>query len=476
MSTISFRPLESGDFARLARWQSSPHVARWWRDPADLASIAAEYGPVVDGCDPTEVFVIHHRGQPMGIIQRYRVNDYPAWGKALDLEGAIGIDYYLGDERVTGRGLGSQVIGAFARDTLSTHRDVGVIVAAPQQENVASWRALEKAGFERLWSGQLDSDDPSDAGPAYVYVLRAHRSEPSPRHPNYRERSSLPTELRRTTVSTLVQQWVTTQTGAKILRARRLAGASSTAVHGLYLSDGRRLVLRRYAWPGFLQAEPLAPGRELDALQFASRHRLAVPDVVGADVTGDAVGDGVPVLLMTFLPGRAIALPDTDRLAQALAAIHEVDPAGFAHDYFPWFEGVAVTPPPASSQPALWEKAIGLWRDAVPPYQPTFIHRDFHPGNVLWSRRRLSGVVDWANACRGPRGCDVATCHSNLVEWAGADAARRFVAAYESLTGEPFNRYWEMVGILENEPSAWTPRGLATYEPRLARAVAAISE
>jgi aminoglycoside 6'-N-acetyltransferase len=42
----------------------------------------------------------------------------------------------------------------------------------PQQENVASWRALEKAGFERIFAGPLESDDPSDSGPAFVYALR----------------------------------------------------------------------------------------------------------------------------------------------------------------------------------------------------------------------------------------------------------------------------------------------------------------
>jgi hypothetical protein len=46
------------------------------------------------------------------------------------------------------------------------------------------------------------------------------------------------------------------------------SGRSSTAVHGLRLFDGRRLVLRRYVWPAFLEDEPVAPSRELDALRF----------------------------------------------------------------------------------------------------------------------------------------------------------------------------------------------------------------
>jgi hypothetical protein len=40
---VSFRPLTEGDLPLLARWQSRPHVARWWHDASDLESITARY-------------------------------------------------------------------------------------------------------------------------------------------------------------------------------------------------------------------------------------------------------------------------------------------------------------------------------------------------------------------------------------------------------------------------------------------------
>jgi aminoglycoside/choline kinase family phosphotransferase len=152
-----------------------------------------------------------------------------------------------------------------------------------------------------------------------------------------------------------------------------------------------------------------------------------------------------------------------------------VDPAGLGHEYFPWYQGTTTAPPAASRWPALWETAIGLWHDAVPAYTPTFVHRDFHPGNVLWWRGRVAGVVDWANACAGPAGCDVATCRANLLDWAGEPAADGFRAAYESLTGRTVDPYWDMACILENGASLWTRDRLAAAEPELARAVGAIT-
>ena len=181
--TISFRPLRRADFPMLARWQASPHVARWWKEPADLATIATKYTPTVEGRDPTEVFVIELEGAPVGIIQRYLMADYPDWAAAIGFGNAAGIDYYLGEAELTGKGTGSRVIAGFAAETLARYPQVPVVVAAPQQDNVASWRALEKAGFERLWAGRPDSDDPSDAGPAYVYGLRRQEGTTTPTPP-----------------------------------------------------------------------------------------------------------------------------------------------------------------------------------------------------------------------------------------------------------------------------------------------------
>ena len=168
---ITFRSLQMEDMALLVRWQSQPHVARWWQEPADLESITARYAAVVRRTEPAEAFIIELDELPIGLIQRYRHRDHPAWDRAVGVPGAVGIDYYIGEPTHLGRGLGSTAIAAFATDTLQHYPDVDCVVAVPQQKNAASWRSLEEAGFVRVWSGILDSDDPSDEGPAFVYRL-----------------------------------------------------------------------------------------------------------------------------------------------------------------------------------------------------------------------------------------------------------------------------------------------------------------
>jgi aminoglycoside 6'-N-acetyltransferase len=172
MSDPVFRPLRSVDLPLVAHWQGRLHVARWWKEPADLASVTSRYLPTIDGRDPTEAFIIEFGGEPIGLIQRYLLADNPDWAGAMGIDDGIGIDYFIGEQPMTGKGIGTRIIARFAEDTFVRFPAVPLVVAAPQQDNVASWRALEKAGFRRVAAKQLESDDPSDAGPAYIYVLR----------------------------------------------------------------------------------------------------------------------------------------------------------------------------------------------------------------------------------------------------------------------------------------------------------------
>ena len=292
------------------------------------------------------------------------------------------------------------------------------------------------------------------------------------RHPNQRRAADLPAELRRAPVPSEVRRWIATAIGAPVVSVRRLPGASTAAVHAVTLADGRNLVVRQYAWAWVLVDEPEAPTQELEALVYGAEHGLPVPAVVAADLSGEEVGDGVPVLLMERLRGRAVASPDITKLARLLAQLHNIAGVGFQHRYFPWCRDSSTRPPKACRNPAGWQEALDVWRSSEPAYRPVFIHRDFHPGNVLWWRGRVSGLVDWANACIGPAGIDVSTCRWNLAEWAGEGVASAFVTAYDTLTGRQQSPYWDVAWVLEHDwDQVAAPERVWTAEGRLADAL-----
>ncbi len=160
----------------MSSWLSRPHVRAWWAEDADLGSVERRYGPAVDGHDATELFVVEVDGQAVGMLQRYRIEDNPDWEQSLAPSGAyedaIGIDYLIGEESFVGIGLGPKIIEQLVTGTWERYPDVGQVVVAVAQGNRPSWRALEKAGFERTWAGTIVSDDPGGTGPSFVYVRR----------------------------------------------------------------------------------------------------------------------------------------------------------------------------------------------------------------------------------------------------------------------------------------------------------------
>ena len=173
---MGLRPFGGADFALLSAWLAVPHVQAWWREEHDLAAVEARYRPAVDGTDPTELFIVERGAEPVGFVQRYRLDDDPAWREALAVAAvphpAAGIDYLIGRPELIGQGLGPELIGLLVTDTWRRYPDVIAVVVDVAQQNRRSWRALERAGFVRHWAGTLVSDDPSDAGPCYVYVRR----------------------------------------------------------------------------------------------------------------------------------------------------------------------------------------------------------------------------------------------------------------------------------------------------------------
>jgi aminoglycoside phosphotransferase (APT) family kinase protein len=80
-----------------------------------------------------------------------------------------------------------------------------------------------------------------------------------------------------------------------------------------------------------------------------------------------------------------------------LGQIHAFRPDERARprEYQSWaFEAKRVVPDWAN-QAELWREAFALLAGGPPAYEPVFLHRDFHLGNVLWEDTTVTGVVDW---------------------------------------------------------------------------------
>jgi aminoglycoside 6'-N-acetyltransferase len=116
------------------------------REPGDLASVEAEYGPGVDGAEPTHVFLIEHGGRPVGWIRWFRWSDYPEHALQLGAElSSAGIDLAINELTMTG--LGTVAISRFLRPLIFRDPNLTAVIADPEESNIRSLRAFEKVGF-----------------------------------------------------------------------------------------------------------------------------------------------------------------------------------------------------------------------------------------------------------------------------------------------------------------------------------------
>jgi aminoglycoside 6'-N-acetyltransferase len=143
---IEFRPMTADDLRLLHTWLRREHVKRWWRDTETYEEVVEHYLPELE-----QHYVIAFDGRPIGMIQTYLVDDNPEWQQIVEVgDGVAGVDLLIGEEELTGRGLGPRVLEAFVRDLVFSRPDTTSCVATVEEANSRSWRAFEKAGFRHV--------------------------------------------------------------------------------------------------------------------------------------------------------------------------------------------------------------------------------------------------------------------------------------------------------------------------------------
>jgi aminoglycoside phosphotransferase (APT) family kinase protein len=179
---------------------------------------------------------------------------------------------------------------------------------------------------------------------------------------------------------------------------------------------------------------------EWSRLKSAQRATAPVPKPIAADL--ESVWFGRPVVVMSWLPGHADVTPkDPDSwvaaLAHTLARIHETE--------LTEAEGALPSPPrtehwqPEGDSDPLTAAAVIAVTARLPSLSShhVFTHGDFHPGNVLWQRGRVTGVVDWSAARLEARWSELAYCRADVCLLLGPDVADRLADEYCAIVGAP---------------------------------------
>ncbi len=143
-----------------------------------------------------------------------------------------------------------------------------------------------------------------------------------------------------------------------------------------------------------------------------------------------------------------------DQLARAAAVLHAtvVPPDARPRRFEFWVPPRPAVPVWAGNRD-LWRRALEIYAGSPPATPSGLVHRDFHPGNVLWVGDKITGIIDWAETSWGPADLDVMHSRTNFAVLHSIDQAYEFSAAYLDTAGtvdpDPeAQRFWAVSDIL----------------------------
>ncbi len=190
-------------------------------------------------------------------------------------------------------------------------------------------------------------------------------------------------------------------------------------------------------------------------------HRLVdclwAPRCLASDPFGTASGS--PAILQSLVVGSPQMVPRSipDWLRGLSLSTHEIAGSGIAldevTDFAPWLPDSDETPRWCSS-PARFNRSLEDFRNGVLPSASgphRFVHRDLHPGNVLFENGCWVGIVDWAHGCRGVAEVDVSRCRVEIALLAGLEAANSYLRMCADLVPN-YDFRWDVLVALELSP------------------------
>jgi aminoglycoside 6'-N-acetyltransferase len=123
-------------------WLETREVKRWWGNPDEQYDLISG-----DLNEPAmDQYIVSTSDAPFGYLQCY---DLTAWNSGFgdQPKGTRGIDLFIGEGDMIGRGHGSALIRTFVDNRLRTNAPR--IVTDPDPANKRAIRAYENAGFIR---------------------------------------------------------------------------------------------------------------------------------------------------------------------------------------------------------------------------------------------------------------------------------------------------------------------------------------
>ncbi len=161
--SLEFKEFSKSDLSFTDKWLKQPHVKEFW-GVSNFDESYEEYVLRTSTDSSVHQFTIQHKDQPIGYIQYYwasKVGD--GWWEGFP-DYTIGFDFYIGEPKLLGKGLGKKVIVEFCSYIFNTTNALEII-GDPNPKNIRIQAILQECGFNQI--GSINTPD----GEAILFKL-----------------------------------------------------------------------------------------------------------------------------------------------------------------------------------------------------------------------------------------------------------------------------------------------------------------
>lgn len=144
-NNIAFKTFKEDHLLLLKKWLQEPHVKEFWQETDDDDKLKSKF---IEELPKRSVdsFVIYYNHEPIGYIQSYKADKVGnGWWPNADPT-TYGIDLFIGEYEMLGKGIGTQVIKNFI-NKLRENPNVKSIIIDPEPNNLRMIHICEKLGF-----------------------------------------------------------------------------------------------------------------------------------------------------------------------------------------------------------------------------------------------------------------------------------------------------------------------------------------
>lgn len=147
LNGLSIRAMSESDYPCMTKWLNDDLVIEYYGPRLSFEQVISKYGPRINGDHYVKPCIVEYKDKRIGYMQYYRTpkEQLKLYGYPAE-ESIYGIDQFIGEAGLWGKGLGTKMINALL-EYLSLKFGVSKVALNVKGTNLQAIKCYKKCGF-----------------------------------------------------------------------------------------------------------------------------------------------------------------------------------------------------------------------------------------------------------------------------------------------------------------------------------------